>query len=327
MQLDPPARKHRVALSQRLKLIGRGFRSMLRRYPADLTGAMRAQRSHAPGAEAVQAHWGRACAADGARAVCWLGHASVLLRLGGLTIVTDPVLSSVIGMPVGKRVVLGPRRLIPLVVGPGEVPRPDLVLISHAHYDHLDRPTLRVLATRHTEVITAENTRNLIPRGFKHVHELRWTRCFDFHAVRVTAVKPRHWGARKGWDRHRGYNGYILEVGAHAPGAGVAPGAPITRILYAGDTADTHNFDGLGPFDVGIFGIGAYEPWHHAHATPEQVWRMAQAAHCARLLPVHHSTFKLSDEPMDEPLQRLLAAAGKERERVLALPPGEVAAF
>jgi L-ascorbate metabolism protein UlaG (beta-lactamase superfamily) len=84
------------------------------------------------------------------------------------------------------------------------------------------------------------------------------------------------------------------------------------RVLFAGDSGHTDAFDALGPIKLGVFGIGAYRPWIDAHADPEQVMAMARAAGVQWLLPVHHSTFRLSDEPMGEPMERLLAAAGKQ---------------
>lgn len=76
--------------------------------------------------------------------------------------------------------------------------------------------------------------------------------------------------------------------------------------------------------DLAVFGIGAYDPWEHMHATPEQVWRMFLASGARYLLPVHHSTFPLSDEPMEEPMKRLLQAAGDNRDRVIVPTPGEI---
>jgi L-ascorbate metabolism protein UlaG (beta-lactamase superfamily) len=95
-------------------------------------------------------------------------------------------------------------------------------------------------------------------------------------------------------------------------------------VLYAGDTAYTPVFERVARPDLAVFGIGAYDPWRHAHATPEEVWSMARAAGATEILPVHHSTFELSDEPADEPIRRLLAAAGGDKHRVLRASPGEV---
>jgi L-ascorbate metabolism protein UlaG (beta-lactamase superfamily) len=231
----------------------------------------------------------------------WLGHATVLLRLDGRWILTDPVFSSRIGVRVGP-VTLGVPRLLP-AFDPGTLPPIDLVMISHAHFDHLDRPTLKALAhsswAHRTRVVTARGTKRLIPRGFGDTLEVDWHEAHTLDGIDVRALRPRHWGARTIWDRRRGFNSYVLS-------------AVGTRVLYAGDTAASDVFRGLGPMDLSIFGIGAYDPWIHAHASPEEVWRMHKDSGARTLLPMHHSTFELSDEPLDEPLRRLLAAAGSE---------------
>src|SRR5207302_7619281 len=122
--------------------------------------------------------------------------------------------------------------------------------------------------------------------------------------VKVTAQKVNHWGARTFYDRHRGFNAYLLET-------------PKRRVLYGGDTAYHEGFKALPKVDLAIFGIGAYDPYIAAHATPEQAWKMADHVRADFLLPMHHSTFRLSHEPMDEPIQRMLAAAGRDEERVV----------
>lgn len=194
---------------------------------------------------------------------------------------------------------------------PFGVPPPiDVILISHAHFDHLDRPTLRRLISSRTTVITARNTARLIPPGFGSVIEVDWGEQIGHRGVTFSAIRPEHWGARAAWDRHRGYNAYLMSTSRQ-------------RVLFAGDTAATEAFRDLEP-DLAIFGIGAYSPWRHMHATPEEVWDMFTASRARWLMPVHHSTFELSDEHFDEPMQRLLAAAGQEETRVVARSPGEV---
>lgn len=237
----------------------------------------------------------------------WLGHATVLLRVGGLWILTDPVMSHRIGLPLGP-LTLGLGRLTP----PANLellPKPDVILISHAHFDHLDKPTLRRLAKPTTQVLTASGTAALIPKGFGKVIELPWDSEIDLHGVKFRSCKPVHWGARLTLDRHRGYNSYIID-------------APDRRVLFAGDTAYTDVYsqfrDDRRPLDLAIFGIGAYDPWIHAHANPEQVWEMYTQSGARFLMPMHHSTFKLSDEPLDEPLKRLLNVAGNYQSRIVA---------
>ncbi|MGE0303113.1 MAG: MBL fold metallo-hydrolase [Phycisphaerales bacterium] len=290
--------------------------SSLRRYPAHIAQSMSRRARRVARSLLGMPRPIEALPADARLAAMWLGHASTLVRIGGargVTILTDPVFSERIGMRVGRRVV-GVQRLVPApLLGDQPV---DVVLISHAHFDHLDRPTLATLAGPGTVVITSRGTRGLIPqplrsaasRGFARIIELDWHESVDVKGVTFTAYKPRHWGARTIIDQHRGYNAYVIETKRE-------------RVLFAGDTAFTHAFDGIAA-DLAIFGIGAYEPWEHAHATPEQVWAMFQAMRAKRLLPMHHSTFQLGDDKPGESMDRLLAAAGKEWEMVLHAPPG-----
>jgi L-ascorbate metabolism protein UlaG (beta-lactamase superfamily) len=234
----------------------------------------------------------------------WLGHASVLLRIGGLTLLTDPVFSSRVGVGLGL-MTAGPKRLAAPALGLRELPRIDLILISHAHFDHLDRPTLARLPKR-IPVVTARHTGDLIrDLGFRKVKELDWGEHVQlFRKLRITAHPVAHWGARTFHDRHRGFNSYLIEADDH-------------RVLYGGDTAYHEGFKSIDPVDLAILGIGAYDPYVAAHATPEQAWDMANHCQARAVLPMHHSTFRLSYEPTHEPLERILAAAGDEADRIV----------
>lgn len=246
----------------------------------------------------------------GPLAASWLGHATVLLRQGGTTVLTDPVFSHRIGLKVGP-IVFGPHRLAPTPVEPTSLPPIDVVLISHAHFDHLDRPSLAAIAGQGTTVVTSRGTRRLIPPGFGQVLEMDWDQTVRVGELEVTAVEPEHWGARTGVDRGRGFNAYLLRSGS-------------VSTFYAGDTASTDAFDRIRGADLAIFGVGAYDPWEHKHATPEQVCEMFNRMQAKYLLPVHHSTFELSDEPPEEPMARLLKAAGERAGRVIQMDPGRL---
>lgn len=244
-------------------------------------------------------HWG-----NHRLTLSWLGHATVLLNFFGTWIVTDPVLEPRIGLGRGHAK-LGPRRLIAPALGPGELPPLDLLLLSHAHMDHTDLGTLRAIPRRVPAVVQPGN-RDLV-RRFHRVEELAWGEHLEVAGVEITSVEVRHWGARMVTDRHRGYGGYLLRR------RGVT-------VLFAGDTAFTDSFTRLGArtrVDLAILPIGAYDPWIANHASPEESWRMFRALGATWVLPVHHSTFRLSREPLDEPVRRFLAAAGEERWRVL----------
>ncbi len=240
----------------------------------------------------------------------WIGHATVLLKFGQVNVLTDPVFSKRIGMSVATRT-FGLARLAPPSCKLDDLPPIDLVLLSHAHFDHFDKPTLQHIASDRTVVVTAERTRRLVPRGFAEVVELPWGETFAYKGVRVTALRPSHWGARTAVDQRRAYCSFVID----------APGG---RVFFAGDTAHTREFDIVKGIDLAIFGIGAYEPWINVHASPEQVWDMFMRMGASRLLPMHHSTFELGREPLDEPIKRLRIAARGEWDRVVAQELGAV---
>jgi L-ascorbate metabolism protein UlaG (beta-lactamase superfamily) len=245
-------------------------------------------------------------------AAVWIGHATVLLRVGGMTVLTDPVMSNRIGVGLGL-MTGGPKRLVAAAMTVRQLPPIDLVLVSHAHFDHLDRPTLQRLP-KHVPVVTARHTHDLVKDlGFQNVAELRWGESLRVSALQISAHKVAHWGARTFYDHHRGFNAYVID--------GI--GGKRRRILYGGDTAYHEGFRDVGKVDLAIFGIGAYDPYIQAHANPEQAWRMADHVRADFVLPMHHSTFRLSFEPTDEPLERLLAAAGRDEQRVVVREIGE----
>lgn len=294
----------------KLRLASAAVKSGFKRYPRELIRSMRPASGGVPsGADFIRV-WEEAAGGSVAPIVSWLGHCTVLLKIGGLTVLTDPVLSHRIGPRLGK-LTMGLNRLQPPPVSPAELPPIDIIALSHPHFDHLDKPTLRALVSERTAVVTARKTRRLIPRGFGHVVELDWDQRCIIRGVEFSALRPAHWGARTAWDRHRGYNSYVISADGQ-------------RVFFAGDTAHTEAFAGAGPVDLAIFGIGAYHPWIHAHATPEEVWSMFTAMAGGTLLPVHHSTFRLSEEPHGEPMERLMAAAGEAGSRVIRAAPGRV---
>lgn len=228
----------------------------------------------------------------------WLGHATVLINFFGVWILTDPALRARVGVRVGP-LTFGPKRYVAPALRTSELPPLDFILLTHAHMDHLDVGTLRRVR-RDVTVVTAAATADLLtPMRFR-VAEMGWGESTEFDTshggLSIEAFRVQHWGARMRHDVHRGFNGYVLERQGR-------------RICIAGDTART-NFTGVGrkPTDVMVVPIGAYNPWIASHCTPEQAVEMANQARAQFVVPVHHQTFRLSWEPMDEPIKRFRRA-------------------
>ena len=245
--------------------------------------------------------------------VAWLGHSTTLLKIDGFTIITDPVFSDRAGVNLGVTT-LGVKRLVAPALEILELPEVDLILLSHAHMDHFDLPSLRRLESKQVDVVTASQTSDLLRVSkYKTVSELKWGEVRQVGPATVRGLEVNHWGARVRTDTFRGYNGYLLQVGRY-------------RVLFAGDTANTDKLRGVadsGSVDLAIMPIGAYNPWIHYHCNPEQAWRMTQEARAEHVLPVHHSTFLLSREPMSEPLERFQDAAGAESKRIVVRGIGQ----
>lgn len=248
--------------------------------------------------------------------VCWLGHSTVLVNFYGIHIITDPVLAPRVGADIGLGTI-GPKRLVAPALTVRQLPPIDLVLISHAHMDHLDFRTLNALPHR-VPVISARATADLFRgTGFTDVRELGWGDSTRFNSkdgsVQISAFEVNHWGARWRRDTYRGYNGYIIEREGR-------------KILFGGDTALSSSFNALnarGPFDIACMPIGAYAPWVCSHCTPEQAVDMANAANAQYFVPIHHQTFPLGKEGPIEPLHRLEAALEKESDRLALRKIGE----
>jgi L-ascorbate metabolism protein UlaG (beta-lactamase superfamily) len=250
--------------------------------------------------------------------LAWLGHATVLIDFYGVRILTDPTLFPRIGVDVGLGSI-GPLRLVDCALSADGFPEIDLVLVSHAHFDHLDTPSLAAVRGKPAAVM-ATQTSDLLPRSaYSSVRELRWNesaRLTTRHGdVAVHAIEVKHWGARLQRDTYRGYTGFVLEREGR-------------RILIGGDTASTPAFREhrrFGPFEAAVMPIGAYDPWIRNHCTPEQAVTMADAAGARLIVPVHHRTFQLSREAYDEPIERAQAALAHEEGRLAIREIGETA--
>lgn len=240
---------------------------------------------------------------DHALHAAWLGHSTVLVKIDGFTMITDPVLFSHVGVDLGFTQI-GMKRLVAPALTVEELPPIDLILLSHAHFDHLDTRTLRRLESAKTEVVMARATSDLIRADrYRRVTELGWGETARVGPLEIRAQEVRHWGARLRTDTYRGYNGYLISTDRR-------------RILFAGDTANTDGFKTLKTargVDLAIMPVGAYNPWIHAHCTPEQALRMGLEAGAQQFLPVHHQTFRLSREPRTEPIERFSEASLRSR--------------
>ena len=230
--------------------------------------------------------------------VAWLGHATVLMNLYGTWLLTDPALRSRVGVRIAGAT-LGPRRLVMPALSVRELPQLDAALVSHAHMDHCDMGTLRRLPRR-TSIVTQRANGDLM-RRFRETHELSWGEAVEINGARVESIEVNHWGARKLTDKHRGYGGFFIEKRGRA-------------VVFGGDTAYTKAFGRLRNRDaeiaLAILPIGAYNPYIYAHANPEQSWQMSREMDAKYIMPIHHATFRLSREPVGEPVARLVAAAG-----------------
>ena len=192
-----------------------------------------------------------------------LGHATVLMNFYGLKLLSDPVLGRRCGINVGPSI-FGPKRMTHPALKVREIPPLDLLILTHAHMDHLDLWTLRRLRQRCVAVTPARTADLLRGLRFSRVIELGWGEEAEIEtahgAVTVSAHRLRHWGARLQNDDFRGYNCYLLERDGK-------------RVCIAGDTAFTKAAASLrrpGGIDLMAVPIAAYEPWINSHCTPEE---------------------------------------------------------
>jgi L-ascorbate metabolism protein UlaG (beta-lactamase superfamily) len=282
-------------------------RSRARRWVRNLwrEWAIESWRPIAPAfAKPVPAEW-----SDARMTLAWLGHATVLLNFYGVTILTDPALFPRIGIRL-PGFTIGPKRLTAPALTVHELPKIDIVLLSHAHFDHFDLRTLHRFDNS-TKVVTAPRTRDLLRwTRFRDVTELRWGERVSITTsagkTDIVAFRVKHWGARVQRDEYRGYNGYVLEREGR-------------RIVFGGDTAMTDSFAELrekGRVDLAIMSIGCYNPWIRTHCDPEQAVQMANDAGAQFIMPVHHQTFRLSFEPFREPIERFENVLQQTPERI-----------
>jgi L-ascorbate metabolism protein UlaG (beta-lactamase superfamily) len=252
---------------------------------------------------------------NGQLGLTFIGHASFFLQMGGQNILLDPNFA---------RWLFVLKRLRQPGVHLRDLPAIDMVLVTHAHFDHLHRPSLRAIV-QHTRRRQGKPPVIVVPRqvfdlvsdlGFEDVVEMDWWTNYRHRGLTVVHVPSRHWGARIIKDAHRGYGGYVLRDSKHS-------------VYHAGDTAYFAGFREIGQRlapELALLPIGAYNPpsFRNVHASPGDATRGFLDLKSRWMIPMHYGTFRLSHEPMEEPLQLLeqeAKAAGIE-DRVVVLEEG-----
>jgi N-acyl-phosphatidylethanolamine-hydrolysing phospholipase D len=262
----------------------------------------------------------------------WVGHSTVLIQMGGANVLTDPIWSE----RASPLRIAGPRRWVPPGLPLDALPPVDLILLSHNHYDHFDAPTIRRLARAHPSAIWCVPLglgRPVRALGATEVREHDWWEHTVFTgrewAVDLGCTPAQHFSARGPFDRNRTlWCGWALRV---------------TRggLFFAGDTGYHPEFgriaERFGPFHAVLLPVGAYLPsWmmRPVHLDPEEALHayadLCRGTTTPVLVPIHWGTFKLSDEPMDEPPARTLAgwmARGLLRDRLWLMAHGETRAL
>lgn len=225
---------------------------------------------------------------EGQLSLTWIGHASFLLQLRTLNLLIDPIFAN--WLFVVKRQRRAGLRL-------RDLPSAHIVLLTHAHFDHFHKPTLRRLPSPRIAITpwgVGDLARGL---GFDRIIELEWWESFGRGDLRVTLTPAKHWGARVLRDDHRGYGGYLIEYQGR-------------RIYHAGDSAYFDGFREIGRRfapEIALLPIGAYHPesFRNVHLGPEDALRVFRDLRARWLVPMHYGTFRLSFEELDEPPRRL----------------------
>lgn len=258
-------------------------------------------------------------AAHGRDSLTWLGHSAFLIRLGGKTVLTDPFLSKT-ASPVPP---IGPQRYVPFALRIEDIGRPDVILISHNHYDHLDVQTLRLIPGK-------ENIRVIVPlglgnriyaQGYSKITELDWHQTRPAAGLEVTGLPAIHFSGRSLFDRNETlWSGFMIRSGQR-------------KVYFAGDTGLGPIFHQLGqkygPFDLGLVPIGAYEPqamMQPVHTNPEEAVELARMLRVGTMVGMHWGTVALADEPRFEPGPRFIKAAqnrGFGEDRAWVMPIGQ----
>jgi L-ascorbate metabolism protein UlaG (beta-lactamase superfamily) len=250
--------------------------------------------------------------------VAWIGHATVLINFYGKIILTDPVLYERVGLYFFG-MTFGPSRFTYPALEIHEIPKPDIILLSHAHMDHMDYATLADITSRYPgqiDCITAYNTKDVIEElDWKSIQEIDWGQQTSLLGINFKALEVKHFGWRYPWewDRSKGYmengrsyNAILIEKDGK-------------KILFGGDTAYHELFKPLQNevIDIAIMPIGAYQPWRKNHCNPEEALIMAsEHLNAKHFIPIHTKTFKQGSEPIEEPLNWLAESSGNYKIKI-----------
>ncbi len=224
--------------------------------------------------------------------ITWIGHASFLIQTPTRSILVDPNWAKWL-------------KVIKRIRQPGieihDLPAIDLVLVTHAHFDHLDRKTLRTVASDQPIVVPRHVGGLVHGLGFQHVQELDPWQTFEIDDLRITLTPARHWGARILHDSHRGFGGFLVEYAGRS-------------VFHCGDSAYFPGFREIGerlPVEIALLPIGAYDAptKRDVHMNPEEALRAFVELKARTMIPMHFGTFRLSYEPLDEPPRRLMEKA------------------
>lgn len=245
----------------------------------------------------------------------FIGHSSFFVQIGGMNVMIDPIFAKWLFVL---------KRLRQPGVRIRDLPAIDVVLVSHAHFDHLHRPSLRAIVRNNLRrraappviVIPRHVTDLVSDLGFRKIVELEWWQAHTEGRLTITHTPSQHWGARIMRDMHRGFGGYVLQTDEQS-------------LYHSGDTAYFHGFHEIGRRlapEIALLPIGAYHPpsFRNVHTNPADAVRAFLDLGAEWMVPMHYGTFRLSHEPMDEPLQFLdrEARAHGVRDRVLVLQEG-----
>jgi len=253
---------------------------------------------------------------SGAVRVTYVGHATVIVEFGKRKFITDPLLT--------KRIArIGPKRKVGLGLDAGMLENVEFAVVSHGHFDHLDKRSLCMLPPAAPVVVCPKLT-GIVHRSCRRTAVgIGWWETADINGARVTGVPAYHFSARPPFHWSGDYQGFVIEL---------EEGGKKRTVYHAGDCGMSEYFGQIGKkfkLDIAFLPIGAYDPpsFRKHHLAPEDALDALEMTGAQTMVPIHWGTYNLSWEPFDEPPRRLLEFARKRglEDRVRLLQPGESA--